>query len=200
MACTNHPDVITGLDRCSRCGKDFCPDCMITLQGALVCSGCKSEKVLDIRSGTGAKLELAGAGARLGGAILDSIIVYVPIFGGIFALTFANASGSGEDAMKTVFTGIGMIAVVVLVPGIYEGAMLAARGQTVGKMAIKAKVVNADGTPLTGWQPWVRAFSRTIMGAIPSGLLSLVDALMIFSKDRATLHDRIARTRVVRVN
>jgi len=195
MACINHPDVITGLDRCSKCGKDFCQDCLISLQGAVVCAGCKNERVMDIRSGTAGELDLAGAGARLGAAILDGIIVGVPFFGLAFALGLINftdpeQSKSGFNVLLTILS--------IILPGIYEGAMLAARGQTIGKMAIRAKVVNADGTPLTGMQPWTRAFSRTIMSA--TQILGLIDPLFIFSKERATLHDRIARTRVVRNN
>lgn len=195
MACTNHPDIITGLDRCSRCGKSFCQDCLISLQGAVVCSGCKQERVKDIRSGTAAKMDLAGPGARLGAAILDGIIVGVPMFGILFGFGMMSMKNGGDA--EGVGAMIGAAIVSIFIPAIYEGAMLAARGQTLGKMAIKAKVVNIDGSPLSGAQPWSRAFSRTIMNV--TRILGLVDALMIFSKDRATLHDRIARTRVVRV-
>lgn len=195
MACLNHPDILTGLDRCSRCGKDFCEDCLISLQGALVCPGCKGERVLDIRSGTGAKLDLAGAGARFGAAIVDGIIMSVPLY----TLAYMLGIMKPKEGDAVVFgTHIGFLVLSLFMPAIYEGVMLSMRGQTVGKMAIKAKVVNADGSPLTGAQPWKRAFSRTLMSA--TYILGLIDVLMIFSKDRATLHDRIAATRVVRVN
>lgn len=195
MACLNHPDIITGLDRCSRCGKDFCADCLISLQGAPVCSGCKRERVLDIRSGTGAKLDLAGAGARLGASIIDGIIVSVPTYGLGFLLGIMTPK---EGSVSFLGSNLAFIVIAIIIPLIYEGVMLSVRGQTVGKMAIKAKVVNADGTPLTGAQPWKRAVSRNLM--VLTYILGLIDVLMVFSKDRATLHDRIAATRVVRVN
>jgi len=60
-------------------------------------------------------------------------------------------------------------------------------------MALKVKVVRPDGTPITGGQAWGRALSRALLG-----FLYLVDYIpAFFTKEKTTLHDLIARTRVV---
>ena len=71
--------------------------------------------------------------------------------------------------------------------------MLGARGQTLGKMALKVKVVNADGSPLSSGQAWGREIIRGILG-----FLYIVDYLpAFFTQQKTTLHDLVAKTRVV---
>ena len=71
--------------------------------------------------------------------------------------------------------------------------MLSARGQTLGKMAMKVKVVAADGAELTTGQAWGREITRSILG-----FLYIVDYLpAFFTKEKTTLHDLAAKTRVV---
>ncbi len=69
-------------------------------------------------------------------------------------------------------------------------------GQTLGKKALGIRVVSPDGSPVTAKQAWGRGLARTLMQL--TRILGLIDTLMIFSKPRTTLHDRIAKTRVVR--
>ena len=95
--------------------------------------------------------------------------------------------------------------------------MHAARGQTVGKIAGKLRVVNLDGSPITSGQAYIRAIAyvgigylsaAAIMLRLPTfimvasvvagiyGLANLLFALFDFNQQRA-LHDRIAGTRVI---
>jgi uncharacterized RDD family membrane protein YckC len=75
----------------------------------------------------------------------------------------------------------------------YQALMLAARGQTLGKMALKVKVVGADGSDLSTGQAWGREVMRAILG-----FLYIVDYLpAFFMKEKTTLHDLVAKTRVV---
>jgi uncharacterized RDD family membrane protein YckC len=62
-------------------------------------------------------------------------------------------------------------------------------------MATHIRVVSADGSPIGAGQAWGRAVTRAVLGYIPG--VGLVDALMVFSQGRRTLHDHIASTRVV---
>lgn len=193
MPCVNHPEVVAGMTACSRCGRDFCENCIITLRGQPVCAGCKAEQVQDIKSGATGGLELASRGARLGAAILDSLIamaVFLPL---MFLFGAFNAERLGEAQGPGMFLIQNVLPTVVIV--VYEALMLGAYGQTLGKMALKIKVVRADETPISGGQAWGRAVSRGLMGL--TQILGLIDSLMIFSKNRATLHDRIAKTAVV---
>jgi uncharacterized RDD family membrane protein YckC len=73
--------------------------------------------------------------------------------------------------------------------------MLAARGQTLGKMAVGIKVVTPQGGDIRAGQAWVRALSGTLMALV---YLNYVDDLFIFTPRRRTLHDRLAKTVVVK--
>ena len=191
-SCANHPDILLDLQTCSRCGGSFCRDCVITLQGQQICAGCKGERVRDIASGVSDQADLASRGARLGAAIVDGLILMLPIVGLSLAFGTINVS-NGEKA------GLGAeILVQVLALGIatvYEAVMLKMRGQTLGKMAMKIAVVRPDGRPLTTGQCWGRSLTRGVLNATQIG--GLIDALFIFSAKRATIHDRVSSTQVV---
>ena len=66
-------------------------------------------------------------------------------------------------------------------------------GQTLGKMALKVRVVRPDGSPISPGQAWGRVAMRTILGC-----LWIVDYIpAFFTPERTTLHDMVAGTRVV---
>ena len=84
-----------------------------------------------------------------------------------------------------------------LVPSViavtYQALMLAARGQTLGKMALKVKVVSQDGSPISRGQAWGREITRAILG-----FLYIIDYIpALFTEQKTTLHDLAAKTRVV---
>ena len=77
---------------------------------------------------------------------------------------------------------------------VYHGAMLAARGQTLGKMALGIRVVNADGAPLSTGQAWGRAVLQQVFASC----LSFLDYLPAFlTPERTCIHDMAAKTRVI---
>lgn len=76
----------------------------------------------------------------------------------------------------------------------YFFAFTAVGGQTIGKMAAGTRVVTDEGRAVTG----ARALQRT--GAAVLSCVSLgLGFLPVLFGDRRALHDRLARTRVVRV-
>ena len=194
-SCRNHPDAVTDLLACTRCGAAFCSNCIITLQGKAVCAGCKGEQVKDITSGVSQDADLASRGARLAGSIVDSLIITVPTF--VIALVVGLGIGVPAKEPGTLWGATDWVFqfAYLAVAMAYEALLLKARAQTLGKMATKTAVVSEDGTPLTTRQCWLRSISRGVLAVTQIG--GLIDALMIFSNDRRTLHDRIARTRVV---
>ncbi len=194
-ACHNHPDIIDGVTACSRCGAAYCANCLISLQGKPVCAGCKGEQVRDIASGVNDQADWAGRGARFAGAFVDSIIIMIPAWMVTFAIM--GAFGIGAKAPGTLY-GISDVISQLLILSlavVYEAQLLKRRAQTLGKMAAKIAVVSDDGQPLTPRQCWTRALSRGLLALTQIG--GVIDILMIFSKDRRTLHDRIAKTHVV---
>lgn len=197
MPCVNHPEVVDGLSTCARCGRSFCQDCVISLQGQTVCAACKRERVQDIKSGSAQEdLELGGRGGRFVGMFVDNLVINIPL-NFILPLVFVGSGAFAPHRGDALQLGMVLFLNLIQLLGflVYEGLMLTARGQTLGKMAAKLKVVSADGGDLTAGQAWLRAGARILLAI--TGIGGLIDVLMIFGKDRLTLHDRIAKTRVV---
>lgn len=87
-----------------------------------------------------------------------------------------------------------MATFLALLTGAYFFAFTAVGGQTIGKMAAGTRVVTDEGRAVTGG----RALQRT--GAALLSCVSLgLGFLPVLFGDRRALHDRLARTRVVRV-
>jgi uncharacterized RDD family membrane protein YckC len=201
MPCRNHPDVNDGLVRCTRCSRLFCRDCVIQLRGFYYCGGCKGEHVRDVQSGTApGTLDLATVGRRWGGSIVDTLALYtvyipVSIGFGVAMATFGGASkGSGGETLGGALV-ILLYGVLLGIPVVYEGLMVSSRGQTLGKMAVGIKIVNPDGSAVSPGQAWGRAVVKMALGTCAG--ITFLPAL--FTKDRTTIHDMVAKTRVVRV-
>jgi len=188
MICRNHADVAEGLRACSRCGTPFCGDCLVDVAGQTYCATCKGEYLLDIRSGLGSVLDYASFGRRFGAYWLDSFICAIPIwiFYG-FMMTKAGARPPRFQFFNPTLVLLSFLAVI------YQAAMLTARGQTLGKIALRIKVVRADGSDISGGQAWGRELARLVLG-----FLYVVDwPPVFFTKERKTVHDMLAGTRVV---
>lgn len=195
MICRNHVDVSEGVRRCSRCGGPFCNDCLVDISGRPYCATCKGEQLLDVRSGVDPQgMDYASIGRRFAAQFIDGLVIGVPVMVIFMVLIVGFVSASGPQSEPPVgiiaFFYIGLI----FIPMIYEAMMLRARGQTLGKMAMKVRVVRADGSDLTAGQAWGRAGARVLLGFFVS-ILEYVPAF--FTPDRKTLHDMIAGTRVV---
>ena len=193
--CRNHPDVAEAVRPCTRCAEPFCPDCTVTILGNTLCAPCKTEQLLDLQSGTD-RLQIVYAGfwQRFGAQVLDGLIYGVPaylIFAAVmFQVTWQMQRSNTPPGPEIL---LGYIPLFVF-PILYEALMLPLKnGQTVGKMALRLRVVRTDGSPITAGQAWARAVTRLILGC-----LIVVDYLpFFFTDEKTTLHDMIARTRVV---
>jgi uncharacterized RDD family membrane protein YckC len=193
MICRNHVDVTTGLRRCSRCGVPFCSDCLVDIGGAPYCATCTTEKLLDVRSGVDrTMLDYAGIGRRFAAVFIDGLITGIPTMIIVMVVVFGIIARGGKEPQISGWMNLWFI-IPSFIALAYEAILLQRLGQTVGKMAMKLKVVRPDGTPISGGQAWGRALSRTLLG-----FLYIVDYIpAFFTTERTTLHDLIARTRVV---
>jgi uncharacterized RDD family membrane protein YckC len=181
--CTNHPDVSEGVRRCTRCARNFCSDCIVMIGGQPYCASCKGEQLLDVRSGIDGSLPFASLGRRFAALFLDLIPWTALQYYLVFSAAFRGRT-IGMD-WKVIAASFSFV--------IYEGLMLQLRGQTLGKMALKTKVVRVDGTPITSGQAWLRAFIRWILS-----FLYIIDWISIFfTRERLCVHDMVAKTRVV---
>jgi len=200
MPCALHPAVLENLNPCSRCGKTFCPDCLVELKGNRFCAACKAEAVKDMQSGvSGTDLPLATIGRRFAAMIVDGLIqavVWVPL---LFLLGFFTVKVQGTGAAGEAGAMGAQIIFQIIIFGImlaYEGLFLQMKSATPGKMALGLRVVTAEGNPVSPGQAWLRPFIRSILG-----FCWLVDYLpALFRKDRCTVHDLAAKTRVIKVN
>ena len=158
--------------------------------------------------GTGGTVELASPWARLGARIIDWLIVavVVVIVSVPIGLVLVGIEESGDlspdeqDALGFLFTLVflGVVALAVVASIVYEVAMIAVRGQTLGKMAAKVKVVRADNGFVPGWgKSFGRSVLHTVVGSVPFfGLLVYLS--LTWDEARQGWHDKAASTLVVK--
>ena len=153
---------------------------------------------------TGEGPEPVGFWARLGAYIIDCILLYVAM--SILTLPWkGQLAGLEKDLTASTLQGdpeklLGVLVGILIYCMIYSlGSMSyfvvmnGKFGATVGKMAVGAKIVNLDGSPL-GYQ---RAIWR-YMAEMVSWLILGIGYLMIaFRSDKRGLHDLLAHTRVI---
>jgi len=141
-----------------------------------------------------------GVAIRFVAILIDTIII--AIITGIlsapfnaFAVITNNASGTVTFSFGSVLGGLVSLAVFMLYFTLLEGHY----GQTVGKMAVKIKVVRlADGAPIDYSQAAVRTILR-FLDEIPYIIPYLLGAMLIWSsEEKQRLGDRVASTVVVK--
>ena len=211
MSCLAHPlndDAVP----CARCGVPYCDDCLVVLRNERLCAGCKDDLLRDVISGTaGERKPLARLPQRLAAYVIDRAIFYAFVASLLFLETPLRRTGIYPGQIANVQ----LIVLAVLYAGfaVYEAWMLSSRGQTLGKMALRMRVVRTDGTPITWKQAWGRAFIRSVFLSVWYAVtlihwseiviwiffLTLLDPLVaLVTPQRTAIHDLAARTRVYR--
>ena len=141
-------------------------------------------------------MQLASWGRRLAALLVDGLIL-----GGVVLFTLLAAGMSLEEVNDTAWNGSSMavIALFVLPEAIYDTAMVGARNQTFGKMALGIAVVDASGHGRIGYR---RAFRRWLSTTFLWALFwipGIVDHLWpLRDGRRQALHDKLAGSVVVR--
>ncbi|MEA2489078.1 MAG: hypothetical protein QOH21_870 [Acidobacteriota bacterium] len=192
LMCRNHVEVIEGIRRCTRCGSTFCRDCLVDIAGHPYCATCKGEQLLDVRSGVDrTKLPLAGFWKRFGAALLDGLLLSVPMYAVMGVVYFTMIAGK-QSGTPFWFNFISLP--FMFLSPIYEGLMFSLKdGQTLGKMAVGIKVVRPDGSSISTGQAWGRAGLKMILGC-----MWIIEYIPFwFTEERTTIHDMAASTRVV---
>jgi uncharacterized RDD family membrane protein YckC len=129
----------------------------------------------------------------LGAFILDGFVYVIPPV--ILAVvTPLLVHGPGGETVSGVF-----IVVAILIVFVYQMVLLIKDRQTLGKKALRIRIVKMDTGENGGFVPNVllRLIVNGLLGIIP--LYGLVDILFIFRGDRPCIHDMIAGTQVVEV-
>jgi len=142
--------------------------------------------------------DLASRWVRLGGALIDSFIAMVIIVPIMLATGVFQQASRGEPmslGQQAAFFVVGFLVFLIL-----NGYLLFKRGQTIGKVVVKTRIVDLTGDiPDFGKLLVLRYLVIGLVAQIPiiGGLVGLVNALCIFGKERRCLHDYIAGTRVM---
>ena len=133
---------------------------------------------------------LSPPGTRLAAAAIDHLLL-----GGVdvVVLYFTTRIAGLTMGEWTTLAPAPMMAFLLMLKLSYFAAFTAVGGQTIGKMALRLRVVAADRTPVDG----ALAVTRTLAGAVSALTLGLGYIPAFFDAERRTLHDRLARTRVV---
>ncbi len=198
IQCVNHPTVTSGVVRCRRCERTFCRNCVVALRGQYYCAACKRDQVRDIQSGTEeGVLEFASIGRRFAAQCVDTAIVVAVLTPIMMFGVFGAMTAAGPENADALAGGLMMVAIIgaVAVVFLYEGLMLGARGQTLGKMAVGVKVVTPEGQTISVGQAWLRALIRQVFFSW-FALINYLPAL--FTKQKTAIHDLVGKTRVVR--
>jgi uncharacterized RDD family membrane protein YckC len=144
-------------------------------------------------------LPLASRWKRLGGVLIEGIL------GAAIFLPIAWATGDLQRMMNgdTNMTFSQHVSGVVMgwcVFLILNGYLLFKRGQTIGKVVVKTKIVDGKGNiPSFGKLLFLRYLVLGLVGQIPfvGILLCFVDAMFIYGPERRCIHDYLAGTWVV---
>jgi uncharacterized RDD family membrane protein YckC len=142
-----------------------------------------------------AGLVLAPIIRRIGGLILDQILVALPVVLVVFALGYTPTDTVTSKALLVFNIAVTSVAFV------YETTMIALLGRTVGKLALGTRVVRLVDGGRPGWtESAMRALLPLSLGAIPRVgvfLGVLVYSLALWNPLRQGLHDKAAGTLVV---
>jgi len=131
--------------------------------------------------------EYQGIGIRLVSLIIDNIIV------GIIIGAISNGIGFGMMTQRMVPWWIGLLYFVIYVG--YFTLLEGSKGQTIGKMVTKIKVVREDG----GQIDMNQALTRNILRIIDGLFAYLIGAILIWRSDKKQrLGDNIAKTIVIK--
>ncbi|MEP7203558.1 MAG: RDD family protein [Ilumatobacteraceae bacterium] len=143
-----------------------------------------------------AGLILAPIVRRIGGLLLDQILVALPVLLVVVALGFTphdTVTSRSLLVFNIAVTGVAFI---------YETVMIASLGRTVGKLTFGTRVVRVvDGGRPDWYESTMRALVPLSLSAIPRvGVVLgvLVYALALWNPLRQGLHDKAAGTLVVR--
>lgn len=126
--------------------------------------------------------ELAERGERLKAALIDN---------GILLIVFLPALvSSGALRMLCAAAFFGLL--------IYQCALLMRGGHTIGKRAMRIRIVRVANGANGGflWNVLVRYLINGVLCRVP--MYWLADSLLVFRQDRRCIHDFLAGTTVVR--
>jgi hypothetical protein len=162
--------------------------------------------------------ELAGRGTRTLGALINAAFYFLCTMPGSMMISRKLLEQNPELArgvippldeldLSAVIGGVVWVWVGLLTGIFLQAVLLAVRGQNLGKMLVKVRVVRADNGRPAGFLhgailrfifPVTVMIMLNVFTAVLGFVFLLVDFCFIFRDDQRCLHDLIANTKVVR--
>jgi len=144
-------------------------------------------------------ISLASRWARLGAALIDVIVMVAPyaviIYGTDYWERAMRQQVSLQEQALSVILGFAIYLVM-------NGYLLHRRGQTIGKWALGIKIVSIENNEILPLSKvfFVRYVPQVLVAMIPfiGSILTIVNDLFIFRKDKRCVHDHIAGTKVIK--
>ncbi|MCB0663594.1 MAG: RDD family protein [Saprospiraceae bacterium] len=153
----------------------------------------KFDDILDLEEQDPFNLDYADFGTRLVAHIIDNLILGAAFFGiiGVFAgFESAGATSDSFDAMLGFLIILGAPIGYLCYHGFFESSKY---GGSLGKMAMKIRVTNINGYPVSFWQAVGRNAGKFI-----SQIIVYIGFLMVlWTPKRQALHDTMANTLVI---
>lgn len=132
--------------------------------------------------------KFVGFGKRFVAYMIDIVIImfsaFIVVMVLLFVLSFSSEEAVGQMVMVVYF--IVYVSYFILMESSVKQA-------TLGKRLFKIKVINENGTRLSLINSLGRTLGRLLSGAI----MGLGYVMILFTKDKQGLHDKLAKTYVV---
>jgi uncharacterized RDD family membrane protein YckC len=143
----------------------------------------------------GSQPNYANFGTRFVASLIDGCVISFASFiiDVVVGIAFAAAgSSTTAQAIEKIITS----SVYLLIFAVYYIFFIGSKGQTLGKMAMKIKVVKIGTTAVPGY---TKAFLREVIGKFLSSFFLLGYLWMLWDSKKQTWHDKIAGTVVVKL-
>jgi uncharacterized RDD family membrane protein YckC len=152
--------------------------------------------VSDVPGPDPATIPLATIGQRAVGKVIDSVLLALVLLPFAFR-SFQKVIENPQDNVIPFW----ITATAAAMSLVYDWAFVAWRGQTLGGMVMKVRVVTVDAAPVSFSSAGIRALVPTAVQLVPGGfgglLLLVVYGWAVFDSNRQGLHDKAAGTVVV---
>ena len=180
---------------CSQCGESFEPSDVVTIKGLPVCATCKPFFLKKIQEGDTSVTGFIYKGfwIRFVADWLDAIILGIIFQTVNMFLTLQKVQNISDPlSMLSIFSL--SFSIKFLMNLTYYVFFNGKYGATPGKMAIGAKIVNTDGSPIS----YTKAFARFFAEMLSAAILLIGYIMAAFDSQKRALHDRICGTLVIK--
>ena len=153
--------------------------------------------------------QLASWGSRLGAAMIDGLIIFVPAITVIVALGIGVAgTDEGNEGFGALVAGLILSVLVLVVITFLYAPLLMMRqgehnGQTIGKQLLNIRVVRTNGQPFNFGSAALReVVLKNLAVGIASSIIPIIPWFLnyfwpLWDDENRALHDMAANTRVV---